>query len=273
MQRGHWEGQQLLPEAWVEEATRLHIANAPAGSVPGEDPSDWAQGYGYQFWRCRHGAYRGDGAFGQFCVIMPEEDAVLAITSATMDMQIVLDLVWRHLLPALRARAKPLSEDTSLGQTLSKRLEGLKLPPVTGERSSIIEPSVLGRTYRFEEPAAASDTPLYRPLPNLSGFKLETTETGWRLELHHEDEVHALGCGHEDWLPASPGFLAIYPGPVRVSAAWTANDVFTINILYLETPHTLILGLRFSGDTVRLEPRWSVQFGALELPTLTGRRL
>ena len=59
LQRGMWDGRRLLPEWWVAEATAMQTAN-------GSDPdSDWDQGYGYQFWRCRYNAYRGDGAFGQ----------------------------------------------------------------------------------------------------------------------------------------------------------------------------------------------------------------
>ncbi|MEP7292224.1 MAG: serine hydrolase, partial [Chloroflexota bacterium] len=90
LQKGAWQGKQLLPEAWVAEATRAQIAN-------GDDPErDWTQGYGYQFWRCRHGAYRGDGVFGQFCIVMPEQDAVLAITGGmdVFDMQQPLNLIW-----------------------------------------------------------------------------------------------------------------------------------------------------------------------------------
>ena len=69
------------PAAWVDAATARQTSN---GSNP---TSDWDQGYGYQFWRCRHGAYRGDGAFGQYCIVMPEQDAVVAITSGVRDMQ------------------------------------------------------------------------------------------------------------------------------------------------------------------------------------------
>ena len=75
LQKGKWQGKQLIPEAWVEAATSLQIAN---GSNPN---SDWDQGYGYQFWRCRNGAFRGDGAHGQFCVVLPKQDTVVAITS------------------------------------------------------------------------------------------------------------------------------------------------------------------------------------------------
>ena len=96
LQKGNWQGKQLVPAAWVEAATARQTSN---GSNP---KSDWDQGYGYQFWRCRHGAYRGDGAFGQYCIVLPEQDAVIAITSGVKDMQAVLNLVWDKLLPAMK---------------------------------------------------------------------------------------------------------------------------------------------------------------------------
>jgi CubicO group peptidase (beta-lactamase class C family) len=96
LQKGKWQGKQLVPEAWIDAATARQTSN---GSNPN---SDWDQGYGYQFWRCRHGAYRGDGAFGQYCVVLPEQDAVIAITSGLRDMQAVLNLVWDKLLPGLK---------------------------------------------------------------------------------------------------------------------------------------------------------------------------
>src|SRR6476659_10029224 len=101
LQKGKWNGKQLVPAAWCEEATARQTSN---GSNP---KSDWDQGYGYQFWRCRHGAYRGDGAFGQYCVVLPEQDAVIAITSGLRDMQAVLNLVWNNLLPDLKPAALP----------------------------------------------------------------------------------------------------------------------------------------------------------------------
>ena len=87
LQKGLWKGERLISEAWVEEATSLQTSN---GSSP---ESDWDQGYGYQFWQCRHGLYRGDGAFGQYCIVMPEQDVVVAITSGTNDMQAIMNLV------------------------------------------------------------------------------------------------------------------------------------------------------------------------------------
>ena len=99
LQKGQWQGKQLVPAAWVETATSRMMSN---GSSP---TSDWEQGYGYQFWRSRHGFYRGDGAHGQFCLILPQYDTVIAITSGTRDMASVMNLVWDRLLPALKPGA------------------------------------------------------------------------------------------------------------------------------------------------------------------------
>ena len=101
LQKGQWQGKQLVPESWVALATAKQVPNDAGKKEPAL--SDWAQGYGFQFWRCRHGAYRGDGKDGQFCIVLPEQDAVVAITANTGDMQKQLNLVWEHLLPALQA--------------------------------------------------------------------------------------------------------------------------------------------------------------------------
>jgi CubicO group peptidase (beta-lactamase class C family) len=96
LQRGAWNGEQIVPAAWVDTATSAHADNSanPGGA-------DWTQGYGYHFWRCRHGGYRADGAFGQYVVVLPEHDAVIAITGGLAEMQEPLDVVWDELIPAL----------------------------------------------------------------------------------------------------------------------------------------------------------------------------
>ena len=76
LQRGAWQGRQLLPAEWVAAATSRQTSN---GSNP---KSDWDQGYGYQFWRCRHGFYRGDGAFGQEAVRRFEEPDRIPVVPA-----------------------------------------------------------------------------------------------------------------------------------------------------------------------------------------------
>lgn len=107
LQKGNWNGKQLLPESWIEEASSYQVASLPAGVKPDnlkDNPktSDWLQGYGYQMWRCRYNAYRADGASGQFIVVIPEKDAVIVTTANINDMQAELNLIWKYLLPAMK---------------------------------------------------------------------------------------------------------------------------------------------------------------------------
>ena len=120
LQKGKWNGKQLVPAAWVEQATAKQVSN-------GSDPTkDWDQGYGFQFWRCRHGAYRGDGAFGQLCIVLPEQDAVVAITADTKDMQAELNIIWDKLLPAFQSA--PLPENADEQAKLRVTLGNLAVP-------------------------------------------------------------------------------------------------------------------------------------------------
>ena len=76
------DGRRLIPADYMAEATAKQIENDGPGRAP-----EWSQGYGYQFWRCRHGAFRGDGASGQLAVMLPEQDAVVAATAGVCGMQ------------------------------------------------------------------------------------------------------------------------------------------------------------------------------------------
>lgn len=125
LQKGQWNGKQLIPAAWVEAATSKQVPN---GSNP---KSDWNQGYGYLFWQCRHGAFRGDGANGQYCIVLPKQDAVVAITANTHDMQAELNVIWDHLLPAINEGKLP--ENPQAQEMLKQKLASLQVPQKQGK--------------------------------------------------------------------------------------------------------------------------------------------
>ena len=95
---GVWDGRQLVPREWVELATRHHVDSVDFKD-DGSDDADFSCGYGYQFWRSRHG-YHGHGAFGQQCVVVPSHDLVVAVT-AQGEAQEVFDALWECLLPGI----------------------------------------------------------------------------------------------------------------------------------------------------------------------------
>jgi CubicO group peptidase (beta-lactamase class C family) len=116
LQKGNWQGRQLIPKSWVEQATRKQVRNDQEGhSTIG---IDWRQGYGFQFWRCTHNAFRGDGAHGQLCVIIPDKDAVIAITANTDNFGGEMNAIWTHLYPAFRSTPLPANAagDAQLAQ-------------------------------------------------------------------------------------------------------------------------------------------------------------
>jgi len=118
LQNGKWEGKQLIPATWVQQATSKQVSN-------GDNPSsDWNQGYGFQFWRCRHNAFRGDGKDGQFCIVMPDQDAVVVMTANTTNMQAQLSLVWDHLLEGFQEGA--MAEDPKNQEALSGLCKNLR---------------------------------------------------------------------------------------------------------------------------------------------------
>ena len=110
LQKGKWKGKQVLPEKYVTEMTRAQVPCQPAGMKPEKvaesgltpENSDWVQGYGYQVWRCRHNAFRADGAGGQYIIVIPEKDAVIINTADLRNMQTELNLIWDHILPVLK---------------------------------------------------------------------------------------------------------------------------------------------------------------------------
>jgi CubicO group peptidase (beta-lactamase class C family) len=117
LQKGKWNGKQLIPEKWVEQATSKQVPNDQESHA--KMGPDWQQGYGFQFWRCTHNAFRGDGAGGQFCVVMPDQDVVIAMTAGSANMQAELDAIWDKLLPAFQAKALP---DDAAGQEKLKQV-------------------------------------------------------------------------------------------------------------------------------------------------------
>lgn len=97
LQKGVWEGKQLLPEGWVEESSKTHVQNA---NFYPEEITDNRLGYGYLLWRSQHG-YRADGKNSQFGLVLEEKNAVIAINADEPNAQTVLDITWEYLYPQL----------------------------------------------------------------------------------------------------------------------------------------------------------------------------
>lgn len=258
LQEGIWNGKRILSREWVEEATACHISN---GNNPN---SDWTQGYGYQFWRCRHRAYRGDGAFGQFCVIMPEKDTVVAITGGYGDMQTVLNLVWDHLLPVMTS--VPLPHDDIVQEKLNRKLSRLVLlPPDIQPHSSVVF-KISGRHYEMEE----------------NQYKIRTVAFTFEgdtciLRLWDSEREHRIVCGigrwHEGETTLSTNPFMKNPLRIAASCTWSNEHTFVMTWRFVETPFYNTVTCYFEEEHICMESSVNVSFGPKELGSIQGRMM
>lgn len=249
LQKGNWNGRQILPASWIEDASAKHIDQKPELSQADKDKSDWLQGYGYQMWRCRNNAYRGDGAFGQYIIVMPDQDAVIAITSETGNMQDELNLVWKYLLPAMSNSTLAPSADAT---TLKKRLATLqlKIPATRSDSASVILNR--GKTFTLE-----SNDRLWKEVT------VKATSKDCQLELVDATARYTLNFGNGKWKEgvtrkAGPNLVskaknhfAGLPDP-KVAGAfrWATPNTIELDLRYIESPHTERIFLQFDGDSV-----------------------
>ncbi len=253
LQKGMWNGKQIIPAAWVEEATAFKIDQAPGALPEVKEKSDWTQGYCYQFWRSRNNAYRADGAFGQYIIIMPEKDAVVAITAESPDMQGEINLVWDYIVPALLDG--PLAEDKENHALLQERLSTLALP-LPEERA---------------DPPLASQISGKRFLPwdypqSLGSFSALFSNDTCSLSLDMNEQKSLLLLGRGKWVIsktnlAGPNLIS-RPGESGthiIAAAYEWSDDRTLDMIvrYIESPHHIKVKCIFEGDTLIMNSRLS----------------
>ncbi len=278
LQQGVWQGRQLLPAAWIEEATTKKIQQ-PLPAKPGRpnEKNDWLQGYCYQFWRCRHNAFRGDGAFGQFMVVLPEQDAVVAIHAETGNMQSELDLVWDHLLPAMSPR--PLPPDAATHARLQQTLASLALP-LAGEGAPVVRRST--RDVDFARSISGRRFQLEANSLGLESVVFDFGRNDCEIAFREGRRTHRLAAVGGSWqrgeiaLPGLPPRLISggapkpgTPAKVAASAAWKDANTLEVLLRYYETPHHDTVSCRFEGDVVSIDIRASI--GGNQRPTLRGK--
>jgi CubicO group peptidase (beta-lactamase class C family) len=253
LQGGQWQGRQLLPAGWVEQATRSHVA------TPLQGGADWQQGYGLQFWRSRHG-YRGDGAYGQFCVVLPEQDVVLVTTAATEDMQAVLDAAWQHLLPALHDEPLTGAAAAAGDDLLAARLAGLRLPLL--DDVSPAPQDVVPGTDGWDGYAAevGGDGPVRR-------IEVLRDGDGWAVTLVDTVASYRVRLGVGGWAVSEPPDPDGGVVPVATIGGWLDDGALRFDVTFLETPHRLQLTCTAAGgDTAE----WSATQRWLTTPLHAG---
>jgi len=222
LQLGEWKGRQLVPAEFLVEAHAKQVSNLENSPDP-----DWRQGYGFQFWLCRHRAYRADGAFGQLCVVIPQHNAVVVCTAETPKMQMELDAIWEYLLPTLSVSSEP---DPLADETLSRRVDHLACP------SLATSPNVGPLSAVFER--AGASAPLTESFVQL---RVERSGSALSLAIATPGHEYHFQLADTEWTSGTLPGLHTPLSEVAVRGGWISPTHFSVDVVWPSSPHRLLL--------------------------------
>jgi len=269
LQGGKWKGKTILPKDWVKEATTAKILQNPGIPSPTDNDGDWVQGYCYQMWRCRHNGVRADGAFGQYIIMLPDQDVVVAIQAETPDMQDEINLVWQYLLPPMVGWSLDANADADA--KLKTLLSGLALPPRKANATGA-DFNINGKTYTLE----ANDKKM-----TSIGFRLND-DNSWQVSIKDAKGEYSFPFGDGKWLRTSTTrlgpnltehsqnhFLGMPAVMTAGSYHWKDENTLELVLRYIESPHTETMTCHFDGSTVTMDDEASFDYGKKKL-TIKG---
>jgi CubicO group peptidase (beta-lactamase class C family) len=276
LNQGQWQGRQLLSPQWIAEATRNQVEDVWMGEFDGKqylprskDGATEAQreGYGYQWWMTQHGGYYASGVFGQYCIVLPEQDCVIAFTCGLrLGERRVHAAIWEHLLPAL-GRQAPDPQASQL--QLDALIDGLRLPTLHGLN---------------ESPKAAEMQGRFAIEPNEDGvrevaFDFRGDYCDFSLVDHRG--CHSLRVGFQQPIESQTSITGNYlhhqyqpeQTPVIAQGCWTADGELRMDWRFVETAFADHVSCRVEEGRLLFDRGVNTNAGSLQRPTLTGTRI
>ena len=239
---GIWDGKRILDEDYVRNATARQIDTSSIGLGP---ESDNIYGYGYMMWMGHiPGTYRAEGANGQFGVVIPELDLIIAVTQSSPESPVsqkTLDHLWTFLDeidPSVSCL--PESDDSRI---LASRLSRLSIPaePFSPFGSFPLE----GTVYRADESGAHPESLYYDPIrasyeadsiTGLTEFAFTTDPHRYSVTMDaviNGKTVHfVIPTDGSRTLAELP---EIYVSVVALSGYWKDERTFSVRFRWMET--------------------------------------
>ncbi len=269
LQKGQWEGQQLLASDWVEQATDVQI---PMDSASNPQMA----GYGYQIWISkREGAFLLRGACGQVCMVFPELGAVVAYTSGANgpERQTVEKRIWDTLVPGMKEPVNSPEGETAW-QEEQKRMEKFRIPTPEGQpswkagrREASGQRYLLGDnrlnwdaiTFRFAEREGERDS-----------FTLESREGTFTAEIGFGEWKDGVTCVRTADTDTD---VSILFEKVSAAGAWQEDGRYELRLCFRETSYINNLKISFAGNGMVLEHTRNCSFMQSTDTILTGAAL
>ena len=226
---GVYNEKRIVSQEWIKEASSYISDNSQNGT------HDWSSGYGYQFWINKRDGYRGDGAFGQLCLILPKHEMVVTVQAYCSCMQKEIDMIF-DLIDIIDEQSEGFSE-------------------------SVFEP--FERNNNITHYSA-----IYELEENLQGFKnmnLSVDEEELILAFNDGVEIQTVRCGNGKWVKSEFRAKNMYPlltnlmtteyvETIRIAGCFEkTNDGYKAKIRYLSNPHTEYFIIKTNDDKISID--------------------
>ena len=266
LRQGRWiDGRRVMAEEWVSAATTNQIANTKRLKAL-TSPID---GYGYHWWTRADGSYYAWGIFGQFSIVFPQYDAVLAITGALpgFSQQPFLQVVDEKLVPLL-AGSTP-REQIDAESRLCERFTGLRLLSLAQLTSSPLIGEISGRKYVM----------VHNEL-GVTSVELTFVDDTCLFSLEDGAGRHFILAGIGKWIEQStsmPGRqlhheYAPEKMDVVASGEWSSPRCFTMIWQFSASAFRDTVSISFEDSSLTMHRLVNVNTGATEWPQLEGHQ-
>lgn len=260
---GRYKGVQLVPEAWVREATKKQTDSVHGGFI------DNMCGYGYQFWQNPvEGTFRADGLFGQRCFFFPQQDAMVVLNSGQSKDYEVMKVFWKHF-PACFG-ADVLQPDASAYAALQKAAEDCSVEELlSAPRREELEKQIAGRTIQCKTNAFTSVLTvsilqmLYEKPGKINEMRFDFDDDGLLFTWKERDYQNTVRAGMDGSYRVSEIAFGRLHLHAYSKAAWTADGRLQLWIRPIETAHVRKFIFDFSGNTVKVKNVSEPKFEAL----------
>jgi CubicO group peptidase (beta-lactamase class C family) len=170
LQKGLWDGQQIIPADWVEDSvfpyaypkTYVDILDENGKKDTDASSTAWvsydilqhySDGYGYMWWLDKEGNFAAFGTAGQYLIVSPEDNLVVMITNSSSDTGTFFPgkLFSNYIIKAIES-----NQAIAVNETAHTELVALSTPPELNQEPKVVAElpaialDISGKTYALE---------------------------------------------------------------------------------------------------------------------------
>ncbi len=263
LNNGVWNGKQVLPQEWVDIATKSHIPQVPCIIHDGTS-------YGYQTWLNKNPNYiRFDGLYGQISVAFKDFDAVVVFTARDPReyeyIKMIFDFFPRGFVDGVAEKS-----DSEIASFKASQIrKGYDYIPAT-KRNTAKENEISGRDIKLKEKSMAS---VLGPVPFFMWKKKIGKISNIRFDFSGEKPMfiwQERNCpenkaviGFDGEFEISEVQFADEKMKIAVLGSWNGNGELTIVLHVLGAIQVRIMKFNFGNCKVKINSKCKMDIGEL----------